>query len=45
MALLELPLASPVILSGIRIATVLTLGIAAVASYVGGKLMTPTEIR
>jgi len=36
MALVELPLASPVILSGIRIATVLTVGIAAVASYVGG---------
>ncbi|MFA9444917.1 ABC transporter permease [Egicoccus sp. AB-alg6-2] len=32
----ELPLALPVILSGVRIATVLTVGIAAVASYVGG---------
>lgn len=33
---IELPLALPVILSGVRIATVLTVGIAAVASYVGG---------
>lgn len=33
---IELPLAFPVILSGLRIATVLTVGIAAVASYVGG---------
>jgi osmoprotectant transport system permease protein len=32
----ELPLAFPVILSGVRIATVLTVGIAAVAAYVGG---------
>jgi osmoprotectant transport system permease protein len=33
---IELPLALPVILTGVRIATVLTVGIAAVASYVGG---------
>lgn len=33
---IELPLALPVIISGVRIATVLTVGIAAVASYVGG---------
>jgi osmoprotectant transport system permease protein len=32
----ELPLAFPVILSGIRIAAVLTVGIAAIAAYVGG---------
>ncbi|MEX2626399.1 MAG: ABC transporter permease [Ilumatobacteraceae bacterium] len=36
MTRVELPLALPVIVSGIRIATVLTVGIAAVASYVGG---------
>lgn len=33
---IELPLAFPVILSGIRVATVLTVGIAAIAAYVGG---------
>jgi osmoprotectant transport system permease protein len=33
---IELPLAAPVILSGVRVATVLTVGIAAVAAYVGG---------
>jgi osmoprotectant transport system permease protein len=32
----ELPLAAPVVLSGVRTATVLTVGIAAVAAYVGG---------
>ncbi len=32
----ELPLALPVIMSGIRVATVLTVGIAAIAAYVGG---------
>jgi osmoprotectant transport system permease protein len=36
MTRIELPLAWPVILSGIRIATVLTVGIAAIAAYVGG---------
>lgn len=36
MTRIELPLAAPVILSGIRVATVLTVGIAAVAAYVGG---------
>lgn len=33
---IELPLALPVIVSGVRIAMVLTVGIAAVAAYVGG---------
>jgi osmoprotectant transport system permease protein len=33
---IELPLAAPVVLSGVRTATVLTVGIAAVAAYVGG---------
>jgi osmoprotectant transport system permease protein len=33
---IELPLAFPVIMSGIRVATVLTVGIAAIAAYVGG---------
>lgn len=36
LARVELPLALPVIVSGVRVATVLTVGIAAVASYVGG---------
>jgi osmoprotectant transport system permease protein len=36
MVRVELPLAAPIILSGVRIATVLTVGIAAVAAYVGG---------
>jgi osmoprotectant transport system permease protein len=33
---IELPLALPVIASGVRVATVLTVGIAAIAAYVGG---------
>lgn len=33
---IELPLAFPVVLSGVRVATVLTVGVAAVAAYVGG---------
>lgn len=33
---IELPLALPIIMTGVRIATVLTVGIAAVAAYVGG---------
>jgi osmoprotectant transport system permease protein len=33
---IELPLAAPVILSGVRVAAVLTVGIAAIAAYVGG---------
>jgi osmoprotectant transport system permease protein len=36
MTRIELPLSAPVILSGIRVATVLTVGIAAVAAYIGG---------
>ena len=36
LARIELPLAAPVILSGVRVATVLTVGIAAVAAYIGG---------
>lgn len=36
MVRIELPLASPIILSGVRTATVLTVGVAAVAAYVGG---------
>jgi osmoprotectant transport system permease protein len=32
----ELPLAFPVIISGVRVAAVLTVGIAAIAAYVGG---------
>jgi osmoprotectant transport system permease protein len=33
---IELPLAYPVILSGVRVATVLIVGIAAIAAYVAG---------
>lgn len=36
LARIELPLAYPVILSGLRVATVLTVGIAAIGSYVAG---------
>ncbi len=36
LATVELPLAWPVILAGIRISTQLTMGIAAIAAYVGG---------
>jgi osmoprotectant transport system permease protein len=36
MTRIELPLAWPVIFSGIRVSAVLTVGIAAIASYVGG---------